>query len=231
MSDNGAFEVRMDYETESFVRAVRAAVVVQPEPALEHDLVRRLAEAARLSSAAEATRAEAGRRRAGPVFGSRRALIAKVAVAVALIPAALAGLAFAGVTLPDATRSAFESVGVELPNQPSDAEPSQDSAGEESDEQQAEPAKSSAASQQKQGASSNGKANAKGKSKNDTAQQPGRRVRRHGEGPVPGPASPPEGKALGHSDATGNPHTDTSSGTSAGKSGSAPKGGRGGKTK
>src|SRR3954469_9240479 len=49
---------------------------------------------------------------------SRLALVARVGIAVALIPLVLAGLAFAGVTVPGAARSAFESVGITLPNQP-----------------------------------------------------------------------------------------------------------------
>jgi hypothetical protein len=45
-------------------------------------------------------------------------LAARVGIAVALIPLVLAGLAFAGVTVPGAARSAFHSVGITLPNQP-----------------------------------------------------------------------------------------------------------------
>jgi hypothetical protein len=45
-------------------------------------------------------------------------LVARVGIAVALIPLVLAGLAFAGVSMPDAARSAFHSVGITLPNQP-----------------------------------------------------------------------------------------------------------------
>lgn len=37
---------------------------------------------------------------------------------MALIPLVLTGLAFAGVTVPSAARSAFKSVGITLPNQP-----------------------------------------------------------------------------------------------------------------
>jgi hypothetical protein len=101
----------MGRELESFMEAVRETVPEQPDSAFEPELIRRLAETARLGGTAEAFT------RPAPVFGSRRALIAKTAVAVAVIPVALAGLAFAGVNLPDPARSAFESVGVSLPNQ------------------------------------------------------------------------------------------------------------------
>jgi hypothetical protein len=51
---------------------------------------------------------------------SRLATIAKAATAVAAIPLLLASLAFAGVTLPEGAQDAFDRVGIELPNQPSD---------------------------------------------------------------------------------------------------------------
>jgi hypothetical protein len=46
-------------------------------------------------------------------------LVARVGIAVALIPLVLAGLAFAGVHVPAPARSAFDAVGITLPNQPS----------------------------------------------------------------------------------------------------------------
>jgi hypothetical protein len=104
-------------ETAAFVRMARVALLEQPAPEVEADLVRRLAETARISAASE--RRESGRS-ARPIIRSRRRLVAKLAVAAALVPASLAGLAFAGVTLPGPANSAFESVGVELPNQASD---------------------------------------------------------------------------------------------------------------
>ena len=104
----------------AFVRALPAAVTAAPDPVLSRALVPRLAEAARRSAAETEARAPAttafGRRRPS----SRRTLVARVAVAVALIPACMAGLAFAGVTLPEPARQAFEDLGVTLPNQPSD---------------------------------------------------------------------------------------------------------------
>jgi hypothetical protein len=109
-SNGGDPEARIG-ETAAFLRMARTALLEQPPPEIEADLVRRLAETARLEAASRATRS------ARPIFRSRRSLVAKLAVAIALIPAVLAGLAFAGVTLPGAANSAFDSVGVNLPNQ------------------------------------------------------------------------------------------------------------------
>jgi hypothetical protein len=108
-------------ELAGFVSAIGAAVPARPDPRLEAPLVRELAETTR--SAGAATTVEMPRERAAAtaagarVWRPRLALAGKVAVAVALLPAAMAGLAFAGVRLPDPARSALHSVGVELPNQ------------------------------------------------------------------------------------------------------------------
>jgi hypothetical protein len=111
VNGNGAYEDEMR-EVTLFESALRAAVPTQPDPRLGAALVPRLAEAAR-SSTIEAE-AQGLRRRPR----SRLALVARVGIAVALIPLVLAGLAFAGVTMPGAARSAFDSVGITLPNQP-----------------------------------------------------------------------------------------------------------------
>lgn len=110
MSGHGAYEGEMD-QVALFESAVRAAVPTRPDPRIGPALVPRLAEAARLST----VEAEAGARRAS----SRRGLVARVGIAVASVPLVLAGLAFAGVTMPSPARSAFDSVGITLPNQPS----------------------------------------------------------------------------------------------------------------
>lgn len=234
MTGNGAFEDRMDAETTIFMRVARVTLPVRPDPQAEADLVRRLAETVRLSDAAAAPSTESGRVLHQPIFRSRRALIARVAVAVALVPAALAGLAFAGVTLPDATRSAFESVGVDLPNQPASDEGEKGSTADDADQQQSPADRpGSAASEQQQKQKAPGQAKAKAKGDQAGADRPGRRVQRHGEGPIPGPAAPPEGKALGHSKGTGNPHGDPSSGKAKppGQAGQGAEGPAGGKSK
>jgi hypothetical protein len=111
VNGNGAYEDEMR-EVTLFESALRAAVPTRPDPRLGAALVPQLAEAAR-SSTLEAE-AQGLRRRPR----SRLALVARVGIAVALIPLVLAGLAFAGVTMPGAARSAFHSVGIALPNQP-----------------------------------------------------------------------------------------------------------------
>lgn len=67
---------------------------------------------------------------------SRRALVARVAIAVAAIPLLFAGLAVAGVTVPSPARSAFDAVGITLPNQPS--QKSEQGANPKSSQQPAE---------------------------------------------------------------------------------------------
>lgn len=111
MNGNGAYEGEMK-EVALFENALRAAVPTQPDPRLGVTLVPRLAEAARASTVEAETHAARRRPR------SRLALVARVGIAVALIPLVLAGLAFAGVTVPEPARSAFDSIGITLPNQP-----------------------------------------------------------------------------------------------------------------
>jgi hypothetical protein len=96
-----------------FMSALRAAVPTEPDSRLGAGLVPRLAEAARASTIEAETRATGRRPR------SRLAAVVRVGIAVAAVPLVLAGLAFAGVTVPQAARTAFDSVGIELPNQPS----------------------------------------------------------------------------------------------------------------
>ena len=114
MSGNGAYEDEMN-DVALFENALRAAVPTRPDPAIGTALVPRLAEAARAATVEAETH---GARRMPRAPRSRLALVARVGVAVALIPLVLAGLAFAGVTVPAPARDAFESVGITLPNQP-----------------------------------------------------------------------------------------------------------------
>jgi hypothetical protein len=110
VSDNGAYESEMK-DVALFESALRAAVPTRPDPSLGRTLVPRLAAAARASTVPTETRT-VGRPR------SRRALVARAGIAVALIPLVLAGLAVAGVTVPKPARSAFDEIGISLPNQP-----------------------------------------------------------------------------------------------------------------
>jgi hypothetical protein len=111
VNGEGAYEDEMN-EVALFENALRAAVPTRPDPRLGVTLVPRLAEAARASTVEAETHAIRRRPR------SRLALVARVGIAVALIPLVLAGLSFAGVTVPEPARSAFDSIGITLPNQP-----------------------------------------------------------------------------------------------------------------
>jgi hypothetical protein len=103
-----------------FESALRGAVPVRPDPRIGQALVPRLAQIARTSTIDFETQASRrGPAARGGQVHSRRALVARIAIAVGLIPLALAGLAFAGVTVPAPARHAFASVGITLPNQPS----------------------------------------------------------------------------------------------------------------
>lgn len=115
---NDAFPDEMQ-EALSFTNALRAAVPTQPDPQLRAMLVPRLAAAARASTLEAETRTMRRGTATARRSRSRRGLVARVGIAVAAIPLVLAGLAFAGVTVPSPARSAFDSVGITLPNQPS----------------------------------------------------------------------------------------------------------------
>jgi hypothetical protein len=197
-----AYEEEMN-EVALFETALRAAVPTQPDRQLGADLVPRLAQIAR-SASIEAEQAR-GRRNSPRTRRPRLALLARVGIAVALVPLLLAGLAVAGVTVPDPARSAFETIGVELPNQP-------DESSRGGDEGTLGP-DSATGPEHKAAGEENGKA--KGKSKTDNPSKPGRQVRRHGDGPIPGPASPPEGYAYGQTEGAGS----AAGGNSRGKAG------------
>jgi len=168
-------------ETAAFLRMARTALLEQPPPEMEADLVRRLAETARLRAASRATT-----RPARPIFRSRRRLVAKLAVAIALVPAVMAGLAFAGVTLPGAANSAFDSVGVSLPNQ-------QDGDDADGDATDGGPAPAGPASEQP--SSSKGTQSSQGKS--DAAHKHALEQRRKARGKALGHT---RGKAIGLND-------------------------------
>jgi hypothetical protein len=96
-------------ELATFATSVRSSLIapVAPDPAF----VARLAAEARAPAVAER-----------PTAKPRRAFrLARVAVAVALLPLLMASLAVAGVKLPGPADEVFEKVGIELPNQASDA--------------------------------------------------------------------------------------------------------------
>jgi hypothetical protein len=108
-------------ELEAFVFALRSRLPEQPNAALEAGLIPRLAEAAAASSRRAAQDATTP---ITPVArpASWRPRLALLGAAAVLLPALLAGLAFAGVSLPDGVDEAFEAAGIDLPNQAADGD-------------------------------------------------------------------------------------------------------------
>jgi hypothetical protein len=123
VSGNGAFEDEMDLsrrqkpaddELAVFAQAVRVTLLEEPDgTASSAYLIPRLAEAARASAAAD----RGAMRKRPAAARSGWAPVLRVAIAIALVPLLSVGLAFAGVNLPGPANDAFETVGVELPNQ------------------------------------------------------------------------------------------------------------------
>jgi hypothetical protein len=113
---NGTLELG---ELAAFVRAVGATVPTQPDPDLEARLVPRLATTAAGASSEAAQARTAALRSSRPERAPRRrmALAGRAAIAVAAVPLLTAGLAVAGAKLPEAATTAFERVGINLPNQ------------------------------------------------------------------------------------------------------------------
>jgi hypothetical protein len=129
VNGGGAYWSEMN-EVVLFESALRAAIPTRPDPGIARNLVPRLAQAARAATIeAETEGSRRGAGAAGRRARSRLALVARVGIAVALIPLVLAGLAFAGVTVPAPARDAFDSLGITLPNQPSEDAVQQQSGG------------------------------------------------------------------------------------------------------
>jgi hypothetical protein len=120
VTGDGAYQGEMN-DVALFERALLAAVPTQPDPVTGDWLVPRLAQIARTATI------EADMRRMPLRAGARtrRGLVARVGIAVAVIPLAFAGLALAGVTVPGPARDAFDAVGIRLPNQPAETQTSE----------------------------------------------------------------------------------------------------------
>lgn len=120
MNGNGAYPDEMafrrnpaaDPELAKFATALRAELVRPPAEAVRAALPAQLAEQARIAAAQHH-----GAAAAAAAAHSRRWLAAKIGLGVAAVPLVTAGLAVAGVHLPASAQSAFEGVGIELPNQ------------------------------------------------------------------------------------------------------------------
>jgi hypothetical protein len=125
MSSNGAGKGEMrlpfrdDEQLGAYADALRATLLMEPDPARSAELIPRLAATARASLVTEPL---ARPRHTGARRHTRLGLFARAGVAVALVPALFAGLAVAGVKLPDAVDAPFEAIGVDLPNQGSGAD-------------------------------------------------------------------------------------------------------------
>jgi hypothetical protein len=121
-----------------FVRALGAAVPEEPDPAREAALVTRLSELAKAGAGAAAQRAAHAPTARRSTTG-RLGLVLKLGGAAALLPAFLAALAFAGVSLPGPAQDAFDRLGIELPNQAGGDENSSGQAADEDSDASSEP--------------------------------------------------------------------------------------------
>lgn len=128
MSGYGAYEDEMailrglsidDEELAGFALELRSTLRRAPDPRLSATVVPRLAQAARSAGngAAPAAAGETEQAAFGRRPRRRLPLAARIAIAALLLPLLGASLAVAGVRLPDPAVSAFEAVGIELPNQ------------------------------------------------------------------------------------------------------------------
>ena len=116
-----------DPELAAFADSVRASLIAPVPPGRQASFVSLLAEEARIARAEEPTAVQEPARPSP----RRLKLVAQAFLALLLVPLAGAGLAVAGVNLPGPAQSAFEKIGVDLPNQQggsSDAEPAADPA-------------------------------------------------------------------------------------------------------
>lgn len=224
MSRGGAYEDEMGFmrgdderELTAFAGTLRAALVPARAPGAAR-IVPMLAEAAR-ASAAEAARPARPRR--------RLALAARVAFAVALLPLLSAGLAVAGVNLPSPAQSAFERVGIELPNQAGSGESaSGDGAGASEDGRDAGDAKDEPGEPGSKGRENAAAKRGHGQDKSNPAREQGRGVGAQGKGRglgkrgvAPGHSNPNRGGNGGQGGGTG-----AGNGNAVGKTGAPPPG-------
>lgn len=233
MSQNGAYDDEMgflnrpnpeDGELAAFAQSLRATLVSSTPPGDRAAMAVRLAEQARIARAEQP---------AIPVTIPRRPrrlrLAAQAAVAVVLVPLAGAGLAAAGVKLPGAAQSAFEKVGIELPNQaePARDEPATDPAGQQGGEApggiDAAPAPTKPPSPGNRGADGQDKGRSKSQGKpSNPAGQPSA-VNGNGNATGNGNGNGNSGQAPGQSGSRGNAGGN-GNGKAVGKTGATPPG-------
>jgi len=102
-----------DADLAEFARSLRATLVSAPPAGQAAAIVSRLAREARVAHAQGPSRAD----RAQSSGDSRLKRVGQLALGFCLVPLVAAGLAAASVKLPEPAQSAFESVGIDLPNQ------------------------------------------------------------------------------------------------------------------
>lgn len=158
-----------DRELTAFAGTLRAALVPAEAPGAAR-LVPMLAEAARSAGAEASVRPR-----------RRLALAARVAFAVALLPLFSAGLAVAGVSLPGPAQSAFERVGIELPNQAGSGNQTDDDTDETGDAKAGD-AKGKPAEPGAKGRENAAEKRAHGQEKSNPAREEGRGVGAQGKG-------------------------------------------------
>jgi hypothetical protein len=111
----------------------------------------------------------------------RLALAARIAFAVALLPLLSAGLAVAGVTLPGPAQSAFERVGIELPNQAGGGEATDDDGDGGTDDPEADD-KAKPGEPGAKGRQNAAEKRGHGKDKTNPAREGGRAIGTQGKG-------------------------------------------------
>jgi hypothetical protein len=202
MSGNGAYQDEMD-KTLDFVDALRAGVPTRLDPRLGAALVPRLAATARAATLEAETHSMREATATTTVAArphSRRALVARVAIAVALIPLLFAGLAVAGVTVPSPARSAFNAVGIHLPNQPAERSDQGESGPSSQPSTQGTPTQGTAT----QGTAETGQSAAPSKRKSQAAHEHARAQHEKAKGKALGHE---RGNAIGLNEATPPGHT------------------------
>jgi hypothetical protein len=112
--------------------ALRRAFLEAPSPATEerHLAMIEAAEESVAAAAPEPHSSALSPKARWSVRSTRIRVVAMLASGLVALPVAFAGLAFAGVSLPDPVDSAFETVGIDLPNQPDRADDDANRAGD-----------------------------------------------------------------------------------------------------
>ena len=214
-------------EVAAFTSALRASASAQAVPPASAAFIARLGEIARASvETAEKPRSTVVLRPLSRPARPRRrlAMVARVAVAVATIPLLFAGLAFAGVGLPGPADDAFESLGVELPNQAADTDDDTEGTAKDGDS-----AGSATGQENSAGKLGHGRTKDKrGKALGHDKQGKGRALGKNGQAPGRIKDKGSLGNAGANSNAGGNSGASSGGGGGSGKSSGGSEGSPGG---